>query len=107
MSETTDQIPEKIGKYELVMAIARGGMGVVYFADDSFGDRPVAIKVAHSKVLQDKQYGKLYQRMFFNEAHTAGMLHHPNIVEVYDAGVEEDEFYIVMEYVEGGDTLEL
>ena len=105
MSDTPEQIPEKIGKYELVMAIARGSMGAVYFADDSFGNRPVAIKVAHSKVLQDKQYGKLYQRMFFNEAQTAGMLHHPNILEVFDAGVEEDQFYIVMEYVEGGDTL--
>ncbi|KAA3627984.1 MAG: serine/threonine protein kinase [Proteobacteria bacterium] len=98
-------IPDKIGKYELVMAIARGSMGAVYFADDSFGNRPVAIKVAHSKVLQDKQYGKLYQRMFFNEAQTAGMLHHPSILEMYDAGVEDDCFYIVMEYVEGGGTL--
>ncbi|GAB4355449.1 MAG: hypothetical protein Kow006_21780 [Gammaproteobacteria bacterium] len=105
MSDAPEQIPDKIGKYELVMAIARGSMGAVYFADDSFGNRPVAVKVAHSKVLQDKQYGKLYQRMFFNEAQTAGMLHHPNILEVFDAGVEEDQFYIVMEYVEGGDTL--
>jgi len=43
--------------------------------------------------------------MFFNEAHTAGMLTHPNVINIYDAGVDDDICYIVMEYIEGGDTL--
>jgi eukaryotic-like serine/threonine-protein kinase len=43
--------------------------------------------------------------MFFNEAHTAGLLTHPNIINIYDAGVDADTCYIVMEYVDGGKTL--
>jgi len=99
------QIPERLGKYEVKGEIARGSMGIVYLGHDPYIDRPVALKVALADSLRDKDSGERYRKMFFNEAHTAGMLRHPNILDIFDAGVEEDICYIVMELVAGGDTL--
>jgi eukaryotic-like serine/threonine-protein kinase len=102
-------IPEKLGKYEIQEQVGRGSMGIVYKGHDPFADRDVAVKVALSDSLNDKESGERYRKMFFNEAHTAGTLKHPNIVEILDAGVEEsddgDHCYIVMELIEGGETL--
>ena len=101
----TRTIPEKLGKYEVKNEIARGSMGVVDLGYDPFIDRPVALKVALAESLKDKESGERYRKMFFNEAHTAGMLRHPNILDIFDAGVEGDTCYIVMELVPGGGTL--
>jgi serine/threonine protein kinase len=95
----------RLGKYEVLREIARGSMGIVYLGHDMYIDRPVAIKVAHSDQLDDEESGERYRKMFFNEAHTAGRLAHPNVISIYDAGVEGEICYIVMEYVEGGQTL--
>ncbi len=94
-----------LGKYEVRNEIARGSMGIVYLGHDPYIDRPVAIKIAIAEALNEPQTGAQYRKMFFNEAHTAGKLTHPNIVNIYDAGVDEDTCYIVMEYVDGGNTL--
>lgn len=99
------QIPEKLGKYQIHEMIGRGSMGEVYRGYDPFLDVNVAVKVAIAEALRDKESGERYRKMFFNEAHTAGTLKHPNIVEILDAGVDEDHCYIVMELVEGADTL--
>ncbi len=99
------KIPEKLGKYEIREEIDRGSMGVVYLGHDPYIDRQVAIKVAFLDALNDPESGEQYRKMFFNEAHTAGLLTHPNVINIYDAGVDEDDCYIVMEYVEGGNTL--
>src|SRR3989338_9651227 len=98
-------IPEKLGKYEIHKQVGKGSMGLVYEGYDPFTDRKVAVKVALSDALKDKESGERYRKMFFNEAHTAGMLRHPNILEILDAGADGDECYIVMELVEGADTL--
>jgi len=98
-------IPEKIGKYEIQREAGRGSMGIVYAGYDPFADRAVAVKVAMSESLKDKETGHRYRKMFFNEAHTAGMLKHPNILEILDAGIDNDICYIVMELVEGAGTL--
>jgi serine/threonine protein kinase len=100
-----NEIPTKLGKYDVLREISRGSMGIVYQGHDPFIDRQVAIKVALSESLNDPQSGARYRKMFFNEAHTAGMLTHPNIISIFDAGVDGDTCYIVMEYVEGGQTL--
>lgn len=97
--------PKKLGKYEIRKQIGRGSMGVVYQGYDPFMDKQVAVKVAMSYALKDKESGQRYRKMFFNEAHTAGMLKHPNIMGILDAGVDDEECYIVMELVEDGDTL--
>ena len=101
----TDNIPKNLGKYEVVEEIDRGSMGTVYLGHDPYIDRPVAIKVAHAEQLNDEDSGEQYRKMFFNEAHTAGRLTHPNIIGIYDAGVDGENCYIVMEYVKGGQTL--
>ncbi len=95
----------KLGKYEIVKEVGRGSMGVVYQAYDPYIDRAVAIKVAMTDALKDRESGERFRKMFFNEAHTAGMLRHPNILDIFDAGVDEDKCYIVMELIEDGDTL--
>jgi serine/threonine protein kinase len=98
-------IPEQLGKYEIKEQVGRGSMGIVYKGYDPFADRDVAVKVALSENLNDKESGERYRKMFFNEAHTAGTLRHPNIVEILDAGADGDNCYIVMELIEGGNTL--
>lgn len=97
--------PEKLGKYEVREEIDRGSMGVVYLGHDPYINRPVALKVAFLDSLNDPESGERYRKMFFNEAHTAGLLTHPNVINIYDAGVDEDNCYIVMEFIEGGQTL--
>jgi eukaryotic-like serine/threonine-protein kinase len=99
------EVPQNLGKYEVISEIDRGSMGTVYLGHDPYIDRPVAIKVAHAEQLNDEEGGDRYRKMFFNEAHTAGRLTHPNIIGIYDAGVDGDACYIVMELVEGGETL--
>ena len=101
----TNGVPEKLGKYEVREEIDRGSMGVVYLGHDPYINRPVALKVAFLDSLNDPQTGESYRKMFFNEAHTAGLLAHPNVINIYDAGVDKDDCYIVMEYIEGGNTL--
>ena len=98
-------IPEKLGKYDIHQQIGKGSMGIVYEGYDPFSDSKVAVKVAISEALKDSESGERYRKMFFNEAHTAGMLRHPNILEILDAGADGSDCYIVMELVEGADTL--
>ena len=101
----SNDIPQRLGKYAVIREINRGSMGIVYLGHDPYLDRPVAIKVAHAEQLNDEESGERYRKMFFNEAHTAGRLTHPNVISIFDAGVDGDICYIVMEYVEGGKTL--
>ncbi len=100
------EIPRKIGKYEIVEEVGRGSMGTVYSAHDPFSDRLVAIKVAHPQFIDGSTEGMRYRKLFFNEAHAAGVLTHPNILRIYDADVEGDLCYLVMEFVPGATTLD-
>ena len=96
---------KKIGKYELIKELGRGATSVVYLAKDPFANREVAIKVVQSDMLGNKEYGKRFRKLFLSEASLAGKLSHPHIAAIYDAAADDDESYIVMEYVSGG-TLE-
>lgn len=99
-------LPEKLGKYKILEVAGRGSMGIVYVGHDPFEDRKVAIKVCSLEdEAQASDSSRLARKMFFNEAHTAGVLDHPNIMKILDAGEEKGEPYIVMEYVEGAETL--
>ena len=104
MTDSTPAI-EHIGKYRVIRELGRGATSAVYLAEDSFNNRSVAIKAMFTEVLQDAQDGAMYRSMFLNEASLAGKIMHPHIVGIYDAVVDENMSYIVMEYVEGG-TLE-
>ncbi len=101
------QIPDQIGKYLLQKEIGRGTCGVVYTAYDPFVARDVAIKLAITESSMDPGESIQQNREFFAEAHAAGMLHHPHIVSVFDAGVEEGISYIVMEFIDGQTLAEL
>ena len=98
--------PEVVGKYEILEEIGRGSMGIVYSAHDSFSDRKVAIKVANSHNINQSEDREQFRKLFFNEAHAASVLEHPSIIALYDAGVEGDLCYLVMEYVPGAQTLQ-
>jgi eukaryotic-like serine/threonine-protein kinase len=89
--------PEKIGKYEILDVLGRGGMGVVYRARDARLGRIVAIK----QLTADFSGTPDMLRRFYEEAKKQASLHHNNIVIVFDAGDQDGEPYIVMEYVEG------
>ncbi|MBL8511776.1 MAG: serine/threonine protein kinase, partial [Betaproteobacteria bacterium] len=99
------KIPDTIGKYRVIRELGKGATGAVYLAEDTFNNRNVAIKLMFPDALLDKEDGAIYRSMFLNEASLAGKIIHPHIVAIYDAVVEDDMSYIVMEYVEGG-TLE-
>ncbi len=96
-----EQLPagEKVGVYEIVRPIGRGGMGVVYLAERSFGrfKKPVALKV----VKRGMDTEEIVQRFRFERQILAG-LEHAHIARLLDGGVTEDGLpYFVMEYVEG------
>ena len=94
--------PSQIGKYEVITVAGEGNMGTVYEGHDPFADARVAIKLCP---ITEGSGFKLARKLFFNEAHTAGSLNHPNILSVRDAGEHEGQPYIIMEYVAGGQTL--
>ncbi len=91
-------IPAAVGKYQILEEVGRGACGIVYRGRDSFVQRDVAIKVSFS---EDAQPNPNLQKVFFIEARAAGRLQHPNIVAVFDAGIDRTTTYIVMEYVDG------
>ena len=84
-------------RYEIVKSIGEGGMANVYLADDKILERKVAVKVLRGDLSADDKFIRRFER----EAQSVSNLSHPNIVEVYDVGVEDGEHYIVMEYIEG------
>lgn len=94
-------IPYKIGKYEIGGELGRGAFGVVYKGFDPFVRRDVAIKIGWCEPAAEDSKQQQAKLDFFAEAHAAGRLQHPNIVAVYDAQMEKELKYIVMEYVRG------
>jgi serine/threonine protein kinase len=98
-------IPGRIGKYEIRRLIGAGATSLVYLAWDPFHQREVALKQLDPSVLRNHHRSKLYRQLLLNEASLAGKLVHPHIVQIHDAVVDEEDAYVVMEYVPGG-TLE-
>ena len=93
----------RLGKYEILEELGRGGFGVVYKARDAVLDRVVAVKVLHPNLVNDLSFVSRFR----NEARLAAQLDHPNIVPVYDFGESEGLYYIVMAYMPGGSLKEL
>ena len=99
------EIRENIGKYPVLKEIGSGATSKVFLARDTFADRDVAIKVFQFDKHADAQQERVLHKSFVAEASLAGKLNHPHIVDIYDAVVEPDHSYLVMEYVPGS-TLE-
>ena len=95
-----------MGKYELIEEIGRGAMARVFRVRDTFSERVVAVKIARPDAShRGERRARIARKLFFNEARAAGLLEHPNIVELLDAGVQDHVRYLVMEYIPGGRTL--
>lgn len=90
-------------RYEVIEKIGGGGMALVYKAKCRLLNRFVAIKVLRSEFTSDEDFVKKFKR----ESQAAASLSHPNIVGIYDVGIENDIHYIVMEYIKGQTLKEL
>ena len=95
------EIPKTIGRYTIQEVIGKGSMGVVYKGNDPYIKRPVAIKVTLPEDSLPENQVQGYRERFFTEAQAAGSLVHPNIVAIYDAGLENNICYIALEFVDG------
>ena len=85
------------GRYQIVRNIGEGGMANVYLAYDTILEREVAVKILRGDLATDEKFVKRFQR----EAKAASSLNHPNIVEMYDVGEDDGNYFIVMEYIDG------
>ena len=102
---TSAQLPESIGRYQILRLLGRGGMGEVFLASDPALERQVAIKILPAPLQKD---AKMRAR-FMNEARAIAALNHPNVVTIHDLGVSdgrdkgfpESVLYLVIEYIEG------
>ncbi|MBN1428241.1 MAG: protein kinase [Anaerolineae bacterium] len=96
-----DLVGITMGKYQLVERLGRGGMADVYKGYQPGLDRYVAVKVLHPHLSEEVDFITRFQR----EARSVANLHHPYIVQVFDFDVQDERYYMVMEYIEGGQTL--
>ncbi len=101
----SNDVPDKIGKYVIINKIGKGSTGMVYLSHDPYYRRDVAIKVYNIEEDTDPNRASVSRKMFFNEAHMVGMLQHPNIMPIYDAGEEDGKYYVVTEHIQGARTL--
>ena len=93
-----DDLPERLGPYEILEELGRGGMGRVYAARQIGLGRIVALKV-----MGDASRNADFELRFLREAQTAARLRHPNLVAVHDFGRADGLLYFSMDYIEGGD----
>jgi eukaryotic-like serine/threonine-protein kinase len=98
-----DLIGTRIGNYEIIALLGKGGMAVVYRARQLNIRRDVAIKVIRTDLRESDDFAKRFER----EAHTSAGLDHPHILKVFDYGQQNDMVYLVMELKAGGSLAEL
>jgi serine/threonine protein kinase len=100
------ELPQRLGKYQILETLGQGAMGVVYKGLDPDIERIVAVKVMHPHLSGSAAGDALHQR-FRREARTAARCLHPNIVTVFDLGRDAGRDFIVMEFVEGEELKEV
>jgi serine/threonine protein kinase len=99
-------IGKQIGKCRIEQLLGVGGMGAVYKARHLLLDKIVALKLLHPNLV-DGCSGKELVERFICEAQAAAKLEHPNIIPIYDVGVEHNIYYIVMQFISGGTLLDV
>lgn len=93
-----DLTGQQLGKYELIESLGQGGMAQVYKANQRGLDRIVAVKVMHNHLAKTGDFVQRFQQ----EARMVGQLQHKNILRVIDFDIENDTYYLVMDYIKGG-----
>jgi eukaryotic-like serine/threonine-protein kinase len=90
-------VGQNLGRYKILSLLGEGGMGAVFKGWDETLKRDVAIKVMSPQLARQTNF----QERFLQEARTVARLSHPNVVQIYDFGQEENQLYIVMEFISG------
>ncbi len=104
LSESEDLVPgTRVGRYQILHTVGAGGMGSVYAAYDPELDRKVAIKILHPATVSGDRAEMARERLR-REARALAQLSHPHVVAVHDVGTYEDQLFLAMEFVEGGDA---
>src|SRR5947207_13751356 len=98
-------MPDKIGKYAVIREVGRGSTGVVYLSHDAYYGRDVAIKVYNMDTGGDEERARIARKMFLSQAHLVGMVQHPHILRIYDAGAQNGHCYIGTEHLQRARTL--
>jgi serine/threonine-protein kinase len=96
-----EQIPQTIGRYQVLASVGYGAMGAVYKAFDPLIKRTLAIKTIRLDIPRQSPQYKSFIERFYHEARISGTLSHPNIVTLFDIGEEGGVPYLAMEFVEG------
>ena len=97
LERTFLQIGSTIGKYRIIEEIDRGGMAVVYKALQLDLDREVALKVLPANITINRRFVE----RFLSEAHAVARLQHPNIVNIHEVAVENNVYYLAMDFIPG------
>jgi len=97
----SEQMPQTIGRYQVLESIGYGAMGAVYKAFDPLIKRTLAIKTIRLDIPRQSPQYKSFIDRFYHEARISGTLSHPNIVTLFDIGEENGLPYLAMEFVEG------
>ena len=92
---------DTIGKYKIIRELGHGATSTVFLATDPDANQQVAVKLFNLDVLVDNDRAKAFRKLLLSEASLAGKLSHPHIVKIYEAVMDGDVNYMVMEYVEG------
>jgi predicted Ser/Thr protein kinase len=100
MESSGTRIGTEIAGFRIESVLGRGGMSVVYLAEQTRLGRKVALKVLAMGLVERDEH---FRNRFLQESHIAASLDHPNIIPIYDAGEDNDCLYIAMRYVEGRD----
>ncbi len=101
MSTNEKLVPGMVlGRYELLLPIAQGGMATVWAARQK-GSRGFQKTVAIKTMLPSLSDDAMFEQMFLDEAALAAKIHHPNVAEILDLGEQDEILYLVMEWVDG------
>jgi serine/threonine protein kinase len=98
-------VPDTIGKYRIIKEVGEGSTGTVFLSHDPYYGRDVAIKLYSNATSEEDANARTTRKMFFTEAQMVGRLQHPNILPMFDAGIEKGRYYVVMEHVHNARTL--
>jgi len=98
------EMPERVGKYKIIREIGRGATAVVYLAENPYYPEPIALKYIsfRDRVKDEAKWNRRLLKLLRAESSVARRLDHPNIIKIYEAVIERDEAYVVMEYFPGG-----